>query len=156
MGTADYMAPEQAEDSHAADHRSDIYSLGCTLYFLLTAKVPFPEKTVLKRMMAHMQRPAPSLSAGRPDVTPALEAVYQKMMAKRPDDRPWSMTELIALWNPARWPAAAAAQTLKERTEAEGSQRGVREAGRRTEVGSQATGSLPAVASPSSWGSFPR
>ena len=88
MGTIDYMAPEQAEDSQRVDHRADIYSLGCTLYYLLTGREPFDGETVLKRLMAHMERPAPSLRAGRPEVPAKLEAVYQKMMAKRPEDRP--------------------------------------------------------------------
>jgi eukaryotic-like serine/threonine-protein kinase len=97
MGTVDYMAPEQAEDSHRVDHRADIYSLGCTFHYLLTGQEPFVGETVLKRLMAHMERPAPSLRIARPDVPPALDAVYLKMMAKRPDDRPASMTEVIAL-----------------------------------------------------------
>ena len=68
MGTIDFMAPEQAEDSHRVDHRADIYSLGCTLYFLLTGREPFEGATVLKRLMAHMEQPAPSLRARRPEV----------------------------------------------------------------------------------------
>ena len=109
MGTVDYMAPEQAEDSHRADHRADIYSLGCTLYYLLTGREPFPGETVLKRLMAHMEHPAPSLRAARPAVPASLDAVYQKMMAKRPDDRPASMTEVIALLEACK--AAAEALT---------------------------------------------
>ena len=66
-------------------------------YFLLTGREPFTGDTILKRLMAHMERPAPSLRASRPDVPLAIEACYQKMMAKRPDDRPASMTEVIAL-----------------------------------------------------------
>jgi serine/threonine protein kinase len=97
MGTIDYMAPEQAEDSHNVDHRADIYSLGCTLYFLLTGREPFPGPTIFRRMVAHQEHPAPSLRAIRPEVSPALEAAYQKMMAKRPEDRPVSMSEVIAL-----------------------------------------------------------
>ncbi len=97
MGTVDYVAPEQAEDSHRVDHRADIYSLGCTLYYLLTGKEPFPGETVLKRLLAHMERPAPSIRALRPAVAPAVDSAYQKMMAKRPDDRPASMAEVIAL-----------------------------------------------------------
>jgi serine/threonine protein kinase/tetratricopeptide (TPR) repeat protein len=97
MGTIDYMAPEQAEDSHRVDHRVDIYSLGCTLFYLFTGKEPFVGETVLKRLIAHMERPAPSLRMGRPQVSPALDAAYLRMMAKRPQDRPASMTEVIAL-----------------------------------------------------------
>jgi len=97
MGTIDYMAPEQAEDSHSVDHRADIYSLGCTSFFLLTGREPFAGGSILKRMVAHLEHPAPSLRAIRPDVSPSLEAAYQKMMAKRPEERPASMTEVIAL-----------------------------------------------------------
>ena len=96
MGTVDYMAPEQAEESRPVDHRADIYSLGCTLYFLLTGREPFPGETVGEKLMAHKEQGAPSLRASRPDVSMALEACYQRMMAKRPDDRPRSMTEVIA------------------------------------------------------------
>jgi serine/threonine protein kinase len=97
MGTVDYMAPEQADDAKQADHRADIYSLGCTLYFLLTGHPPFGGDTVLKRLVAHQERPAPSLHAARDDVPAALEAAYQTMMAKRPGNRPRSMTEVVAL-----------------------------------------------------------
>ncbi len=102
MGTIDFMAPEQAEDSHRVDHKADIYSLGCTLFYLLTGREPFPGETVLKRLMAHMERPAPSLRLVRPDVPHALDEAYEKMMAKRPADRPASMTELLSLLETAR------------------------------------------------------
>lgn len=96
IGTVDYLAPEQAVDSHKVDARADIYSLGCTLFYLLTGREPFVAETVLKRLMAHLERPAPSLRAARPDVPTPLEQAYQKMMAKRPADRPASMTAVIA------------------------------------------------------------
>jgi hypothetical protein len=102
MATVAYMAPEQAEDAHGVDHRADIYSLGCTLYFLLTGREPFPGATVFQRMKAHRDQPAPSLRAVRPDVPALLEACYQQMMAKRADDRPRSMTEVIALLQAAK------------------------------------------------------
>jgi len=97
MGSIDYMAPEQAEDSRRADHRADIYSLGCTLYYLLTGREPFPGETVLNRLMAPMERPAPSLRIARPNVSSKLDAAYERMVAKRPEDRPASMTEVISL-----------------------------------------------------------
>jgi serine/threonine protein kinase/tetratricopeptide (TPR) repeat protein len=102
MGTVDYMAPEQAEDSHRVDHRADIYSLGCSIYYLLTGREPFSGETVLKRLMSHMERPAPSLKPVRPDVPAALDAAYLKMMAKRPEDRPASMSEVVSLLEAAK------------------------------------------------------
>jgi serine/threonine protein kinase len=97
MGTVDFLAPEQAEDAKRADRRADVYSLGCTLYFLLTGNPPFGGDSVLKKLLAHQERPAPSLLVARPDAPPALESAYLAMMAKRPDDRPGSMDEVIRL-----------------------------------------------------------
>jgi len=114
MGTIDYMAPEQADDSRRADHRADIYSLGCTLCYLLTGREPFPGETVRTRMIAHMERPAPSLRTARPDVSSKLDAAYQRMMAKRPEDRPASMTEVISLLESCKAPAALASTSAGE------------------------------------------
>jgi serine/threonine protein kinase len=110
MGTVDFIAPEQANDSKKADHHADVYSLGCTLYFLLTGRPPFEGETILKRLMAHQQEPAPSLHSARDDVPAALEAAYQTMMAKRPTDRPRSMAEVIDLLEACRSSANEAKQ----------------------------------------------
>lgn len=87
LGTADYLAPEQALDSHTVDHRADIYSLGCTLYFLLTGHPPFTEGTLAQRLMAHQTKEPPLVERDRPDTPPSLGALLRKMMSKKADDR---------------------------------------------------------------------
>ncbi len=94
LGTADYLAPEQAVDSHTVDGRADIYSLGCAFYFLLTAHPPFPDGTLPQRLMAHQKQPPPSISKERPDAPPDLVAICTKMMAKNPADRFQSMNDV--------------------------------------------------------------
>lgn len=95
MGTADYMAPEQCKDATAVDHRSDIYSLGCTLYKLLTGKVMYAVKGPLRKAMAHTGQPIPPLQNSRDDISEQLDAVFQKMVAKAPADRFQSMAEVM-------------------------------------------------------------
>ena len=102
MGTVDFMAPEQAEDSHSVDHRADIYSLACSLYFLLTGRPPFEGGTVIKRLLAHQDQTPPSIRAVRPDLPESLDSAYLAMMAKRPEDRPQTMADVIALLDECR------------------------------------------------------
>src|SRR5262249_22546661 len=87
MGTLDYIAPEQAMNSHAVDGRADQYSLGCSLYFLLTGRVPFPGGTALEKLLKHRLEEPEAIERLRPGVPPAVAAVVRTLMAKRPEDR---------------------------------------------------------------------
>lgn len=101
LGTADYLAPEQAIDSHRVDVRADIYSLGCTLYFLLTGHPPFPEGTLAQRIMKHQKEMPPDIRKERPDVPDDLVTICMKMMAKKPSARYQSAAEVaqvLRLW----------------------------------------------------------
>jgi len=94
LGTADYLAPEQAIDSHRVDSRADIYSLGCSFYYVLTGHPPFPDGTLPQRLMNHQKQPPPSIRKERPDAPEDLLDVCFRMMAKKPADRYQSMDEV--------------------------------------------------------------
>jgi len=87
LGTPDFIAPEQAHDTRSADVRSDIYSLGCTLYYLLAARVPFPVDSSVLKLSSHMLVEPKPLSTLRDDVPQELAGVLERMMAKDPADR---------------------------------------------------------------------
>jgi serine/threonine-protein kinase len=95
LGTVDYMSPEQAQDSKSADTRSDIYSLGCTWYHMLTGQSPFPEGSLTNKLHAHAHKPPPDPRVLNPKVPDALVAVMYRMMAKRPEDRHQTPAELL-------------------------------------------------------------
>ncbi len=96
LGTADYLAPEQAINSHGVDHRADIYSLGCTLYFLLTGHPPFCEGTLPQRLLKHQTENPPSIYEDRSDAPQGLVNVCLRMMAKAPDARYHQAGEVAA------------------------------------------------------------
>ena len=87
MGTADYLAPEQAVNSHEVDHRADIYSLGCTLYYLLTGHPPFPEGTLAQRIAMHQTKEPAPITESRQDCPDALLQICGRMMMKDADER---------------------------------------------------------------------
>jgi eukaryotic-like serine/threonine-protein kinase len=100
MGTADYMAPEQAVNSREADIRSDIYGLGCTLYFLLTGRPPYPGGTALEKLMRHQLEDPEPVERLRPDVPPGVAAVLRRMMARQPSERYQTPAEVAAALAP--------------------------------------------------------
>jgi serine/threonine protein kinase len=87
LGTVDYLSPEQAIDSHNVDIRSDLYSLGCTFYFLLTGGPPFPSGTLAERLLGHQNRSPTPLEVVRRETPTEIRQIVLKMMAKRPEDR---------------------------------------------------------------------
>ncbi len=95
VGTVDYMAPEQARDSRGTSIQSDMYSLGCTYYYLLAGVAPFPGGDITDKLTRHAKTPPPDVRDLRPDLPPELGAILLKLMAKRPEDRFASYAELI-------------------------------------------------------------
>jgi serine/threonine-protein kinase len=98
LGTADYLAPEQSKNSHSADPRSDIYALGCTLYYLIVGRAPFAKGSVVERIKAHWNEPAPNpldeLEQPPADLDSGLIDLYFRMMEKHPDARPQTAGEV--------------------------------------------------------------
>jgi serine/threonine protein kinase len=107
LGTVDYMAPEQAESARDADTRADIYALGCTLYYLLTSRPPFPGSSMAEKVAARMTLPPPRVRAARPEVAEGLDAVVARMMARLPTDRYQTPAEVAAALQPYTGPASA-------------------------------------------------
>ncbi len=102
LGSVDYLAPEQALERSDFDHRADIYSLGCTLYFLLTGHPPFPEGTLPERIVKHQMQQPRRIHRERRDAPAGLVKICEKMMAKRPEDRFQSAEEVsrvLAEWH---------------------------------------------------------
>jgi serine/threonine-protein kinase len=104
MGTPDFIAPEQAMNSHAVDIRADLYSLGCTLYFLLTGRAPFGEYPLIKKLMMHQATDPRPVQELRPEVPAAVAAIVRKLIAKAPQDRyqtPEELVQALAHWKTA-------------------------------------------------------
>lgn len=104
MGTPDYMSPEQGWDTATVDIRSDIYSLGCTFFRLLTGRVPFPGDNPLQVLMARCSKDAPSPKGLRPDLPDAVEAIVRKMTLRDPDGRFQTPAELAQALLPVSSP----------------------------------------------------
>ena len=96
LGTFDYISPEQARDPRSADVRSDIYSLGCTLYFMLAARPPFPEGTAVQKLLKHNSEEPPDLRLFHPGLPQVVTELVGRMLAKRPSQRQQTPQDLIA------------------------------------------------------------
>jgi eukaryotic-like serine/threonine-protein kinase len=120
VGTPEYMSPEQAKNSSAVDHRSDLYSLGCTFFYLLTGEPPFPTGTPLEKLLQHqMDAPRP-VQMLRMEIPPEVATIVQTLLAKRPEGRfqsgaalanalePWCSGEGNSTVHPALVPHAEA------------------------------------------------
>lgn len=105
VGTADFLAPEQAINSQKVDSRADVYGLGCTFYFLLVGHPPFPEGTIAERLLKHQTQEPESILHIRPDISPALVDIVRRMMIKVPEERIQStdiVAEELEQWKEAR------------------------------------------------------
>jgi serine/threonine protein kinase len=114
LGTPDFIAPEQIDDSQNADIRADIYSLGCTLHYLITGRPPYPGMTLREVLRAHRTLEAARLDELRSEVPPELAAAVAKMMAKNPDDRfqePTDVADALAPFFKRRTPPVKSAAT---------------------------------------------
>jgi serine/threonine protein kinase len=119
MGTPDYIAPEQILDSHASDIRADLYSLGCSLFHLLTGEPVFGKlthPTIARKHAAHLNEPPPDIRLRRPDVPPELAAVLARLLAKRPEDRYATPADVAAALEP--FAAGARLASILQRTDA--------------------------------------
>jgi len=100
MGTVNYMAPEQAENTHLADERSDVYSLGCTLYFVLTGQNLYRGTTLMAKLIAHREQPIPLLKSNCSDAPATLVSLFESMVAKKPETRTQSMAAVLTALKP--------------------------------------------------------
>lgn len=95
LGTAGYLAPEQAMNSSEVDPRADLYGLGATIYFMLIGQPPFNEGTIVRRLLASQVQPAPNLRAKRPEISEEFNSLVMSLLQPKPENRPASATEVI-------------------------------------------------------------
>jgi serine/threonine protein kinase len=113
LGTPDYAAPEQYRDAHRADARADLYSLGCTLYHLVTGQVPFPGSSLSEKWQAHSEKEPTPIEELCADVPGGLALIIRRMMAKRPRDRFQTAREVAEALAPYVAGSSASFQSLR-------------------------------------------
>jgi eukaryotic-like serine/threonine-protein kinase len=157
MGTPDFVSPEQARDMHKVDIRSDLYCLGCTFYYLLTGRVPFPGGAPMDKLIRHNSHEPTPVEELRPEVTPAVAEILRRLMAKKPEARFQTPAELATALAPVARPGPAAAQAAPKPVVLAGDSDGLtpdpgpeaEEPGKRTaEDGAALVGTLPPDLSP--------
>lgn len=115
LGTFDYLAPEQARDARQADQQSDLYSLGCTLFYTLVGRPPFADGTTIEKILSHSNSPRPSILEARPDLPPAVDRLVQNLMAARREDRIGTAKELEQRLLDLRWELSRTARPVSNR-----------------------------------------
>jgi len=123
LGTADYLAPEQAINSHEVDRRADIYALGCTFYFTLTGHAPFNEGTLAQRIARHQTQMPRDIREDRADCPRELVNICVKMIQKKAEDRYQSCGEVVAALEAWLASQAAAANATEAQTRQESRRR---------------------------------
>jgi serine/threonine-protein kinase len=114
IGTADFLAPEQAMDFHKADIRADLYSLGCAFYFLLTGQPPFPSGTLASKIMRHLQTEPPAIEDSRADVPTKVSAIVRKLLAKQPEERYQTPADVVMVLDSVLGPEPATTLLLAD------------------------------------------
>jgi serine/threonine-protein kinase len=139
VGTPDYMAPEQAKNSSTVDHRADLYSLGCTFYFLLTGQPPYPSGTPIEKLLKHQLDTPTPVQALRREVSDPIAAVVSRLLAKKADERIQTAGEVAELLaDLSLYPAGAQPVRLRNRREKRGSGDSVQRTGSRSSGSSTA------------------
>lgn len=150
VGTVDYMSPEQSRDSKAADVRSDLYSLGCTWYYMLTGSAPFSEGSMTNKLRAHAETPLPDPRDKNSAVPEGVFAVLRRMTEKDPDRRYQTPSELIEdLDNTALSRNLVSDAIMSEIEEEQAEQRGPSKAGKKKVAASPSGSDLPRYKKPS-------
>lgn len=152
MGTPDYLSPEQSRDLHQVDIRSDLYSLGCTFYFLMTGRTPFPGGTPLEKMIRHASEDPAAVESLCPGIAPEIAQVVRRLMSKRPEDRFQTPADLARALTPL---ASAAPEPAKGGRKPRKSKLGKRRPKLKSDASARPSSDMPVVPNPASRDTVP-